>query len=90
VPLKVYDETIRVLKSAMHNAKLGRDDELAALQKLDFESRKLERAATGPAFGELIAEEFEKSSSYGGRSIFGREPLPAPAEEPRLAATRSK
>ena len=28
VPLKVYDETIRVLKTAVNNARLGRDEEL--------------------------------------------------------------
>jgi hypothetical protein len=39
VPLKVYDETIRVLKSAVQRAKLGQDEQLAALQKLDEESR---------------------------------------------------
>ena len=52
VPLKVYDETIRVLKSAVQRAKLGQDEQLAALQKLDEESRKLERAAKGPTFEE--------------------------------------
>ena len=31
VPLRVYDETIRVLKSAVQNAKLGRGEELGAL-----------------------------------------------------------
>ena len=73
VPLKVYDETIRVLKSAVHKAKLGQDDELAALQKLDRESRKLERVATGPTVERLISDEFEQSPSYGGRSVFGWE-----------------
>ena len=73
VPLKVYDETIRVLKSAVHKAKLGQDDELAALQKLDQESRKLERVATGPTVERLISDEFEQSPSYGGRSVFGWE-----------------
>ena len=29
VPLRVYDETIRVLKSAVQNARLGREEELA-------------------------------------------------------------
>jgi len=48
VPLKVYDETIRVLKSAVHNAKLGRDEELGALKRLDDQSRTLERVAGGP------------------------------------------
>jgi uncharacterized protein len=32
VPLKVYDETIKVLKSAVQKAKLGRDEELGALR----------------------------------------------------------
>ena len=73
VPLKVYDETIRVLKSAVHQAKLGQDDELAALQKLDRESRKLERIATGPTVERLISDEFEQSERYGGRSVFGWE-----------------
>ena len=35
VPLKVYDETIRVLKSAVQKAKLGRDEEMQALKRLD-------------------------------------------------------
>src|SRR6185437_2392840 len=73
VPIKVYDETIRVLKSAVHQAKLGRDDELAALQKLDRESRKLERAATGPTVEQFIADERARSPHYGGRSVFGWE-----------------
>ena len=48
VPLRVYDETIRVLKSAVQNAKLGRDEELGALQRLDDQARRLERHAVGP------------------------------------------
>ena len=35
VPVAVYDETIRGLKTAVVEARLGRDDELAALQRLD-------------------------------------------------------
>jgi uncharacterized protein len=73
VPLKVYDETISVLKSAVQTAKLGEDDELAALQKLDRESRKLEHLATGPTLERLISDEFEHSAQYGGRSVFGWE-----------------
>ena len=73
VPIKVYDETIRVLKSAVHQAKLGHDDELAALQRLDRESRKLEKAATGPTVEQVIAEERAQSPRYGGRSVFGWE-----------------
>src|SRR5205814_4691282 len=57
VPLKVYDETIRVLKSAVQKARLGRDEELGALQRLDQQARKLERQARGPSVPALIAAE---------------------------------
>jgi uncharacterized protein len=33
VPLKVYDETIKVLKSAVQKAKLDRDEELGVTQR---------------------------------------------------------
>jgi hypothetical protein len=74
VPLKVYDETIRVLKSAVQQARLGRDEELGALQRLDAQARALERHARGPSVDTLIAEELDRSHSYGGRSVFGWEP----------------
>jgi hypothetical protein len=77
VPLKVYDETIRVMKSAVRQAKLGRDEELAALKRLDEQARMLERHAGGPPVQELIAQERERSHAYGGRSVFGDEPPPA-------------
>jgi hypothetical protein len=77
VPLKVYDETIRVLKSAVQKAKLGRDEELGALKRLDAQSRRLERHARGSSVAAVIDEENELSHSYGGRSIFGWEPPPA-------------
>jgi hypothetical protein len=76
VPLKVYDETISVLKSAVQKAKLGRDEELGALKRLDEQARNLERHARGPALEKLIAEESDLSHSYGGRSVFGWEPAP--------------
>src|SRR5580692_10271140 len=57
VPLKVYDETLKVFKSAMQKAKLGRDEELGALRRLDEQSRKLERHANGPSVANLIAQE---------------------------------
>jgi hypothetical protein len=80
VPLKIYDETIQVLKSAVHSARLGRDEELGALKRLDDQSRFLERLATGPSVQEVIAQERERSHLYGGRSVFGWEPPPAEAE----------
>jgi hypothetical protein len=77
VPLKVYDETINVLKSAVRKAKLGREEELGAIKRLDEQARRLEGTATGPSFEALVADEFKNSHGYGGRSVFGWEPEPA-------------
>jgi hypothetical protein len=78
VPLKVYDETIRVLKSAVDNAKLGNADRLAAIQRLDSQARALERIATGPSFDEFIETERARSDEYGGRTVFGPESYKSP------------
>jgi hypothetical protein len=82
VPIKVYDETIKVLKSAVQKAKLGREEELGALRRLDEQSRRLERHTGGPSLEKIIAEELNHSHSYGGRSVFGWEP---PPEAPQIA-----
>ncbi len=74
VPLKVYDETINVMKSAVRKGRLGRDEELSVLKRLDDQSRMLERYVTGPDLKEIVAGEFDRSFSYGGRSVFGWEP----------------
>jgi hypothetical protein len=74
VPLKVYDETINVMKSAVRKGRLGRDEELQALKRLDDQSRQLERYVTGPDLKEIVAGEFERSADFGGRSVFGWEP----------------
>jgi hypothetical protein len=74
VPLRVYDQTIQVLKSAVQNAKLGREEELGALKRLDAQARQLEHEASGPRVDQLITEERRRSHEYGGRSIFGWEP----------------
>lgn len=76
VPTKVMDHTIGVLKGAVESAKLGRDEQLAAIRRLDEQARRLERVATGPSVDELIAQERARSHAYGGRSIFGVEPPP--------------
>jgi hypothetical protein len=76
VPLKVYDETIRVLKSAIGSAKLGREEELGALKRLDDQARSLEQHASGPSVEGLIARESETSHAYDGRSVFGWEAPP--------------
>jgi hypothetical protein len=73
VPLKVYDETLRVMKSAIHKAKLGRTEELQAIKRLDRQARLLEKTATGPSFDAFVAGERAASATLDGRSVFGWE-----------------
>jgi len=78
VPLKIYDETIRVLKSAVQQAKLGREERMGALKRLDAQERQLEPTASGPSFDAFVAGERTQSAALGGRSVFGWESeLPA-------------
>jgi hypothetical protein len=89
VPLKVYDETIGVLKSAVTKAKLGSGEELAALKRLDDQSRQVDRYVTGPSLKEIIAGEFDQSHLLGGRSVFGLEPAPV-STPPKANARRAR
>jgi len=74
VPTKVYDKTIAVMKAAVSSAKLGNEERLGAIRRLDAEARRLEAHATGPSFPAFLAEERRRSHDYGGRSVFGWEP----------------
>jgi hypothetical protein len=76
VPLTVYDQTIRVLKTAVAKARLGREEELAALKRLDDQARRLEGRAAGPDFAQIVDQEWQTSHANGGRSVFGWEPPP--------------
>ena len=86
VPTKVYDHTIAVLKSAVRDARLGREERLQALQRLDAQARRLEAHAKGPSVEALIEEERRASHAYGGRSIFGWEPEARAVAPARLKA----
>ena len=74
VPTKVYDQTIAVLKSAVDKARLGNDERLQAIRRLDDQARRLECTATGPAFSQIVETERRRSYKNGGRSVFGWEP----------------
>jgi hypothetical protein len=90
VPTKVYDHTIGVLKRAVHNAKLGREEQLEALKRLDAQARRLERDATGPSVEDYIGEERRMSHVYGGRSVFGWEAPSEDALPPEAANAKRK
>jgi hypothetical protein len=84
VPLRVYDETLRVLRRAVDQAKLGQEEQLAAIRRLDVQARRLEEAAAGkgPSFAQFVADERSASRSHGGRTVAG--PAPAVPREPPL------
>ena len=49
VPIRVYDQTIQALKSAVRKAKPGRDEEEGALKRLDDQAHRLENHVSGPS-----------------------------------------
>jgi hypothetical protein len=84
VPLTIYDETLRVLRTAVDRAKLGQSDKLAALRRLDEQCRMAEAAATGKPLptsaGSLLSavvrRERAASASLAGRTATGGAPRP--------------
>jgi hypothetical protein len=73
VPIRVCDETIRVMKSAVQKANLGLTEGVAAIKRLDEATRKLESYVSGASFDALVALERMNSHEFGGRSVFGWE-----------------
>jgi uncharacterized protein len=69
VPLKVYDETIGVLKRAVGNARLGHYEALEAIRRLDEQARRIDEVIQGPSLAQYIAIEREHSADYGGRCV---------------------
>lgn len=70
VPLKVYDETLGVLRRAVDRAKLGEDDRVSALRRLDRQARALD-GADGPSLPALFERERKRAHELGGMTVFG-------------------
>jgi hypothetical protein len=69
VPLKVYDETLTVLKRAVANARLGRYETLEAIRRLDEQARRIDDVIQGPSLADYVTAEREHSLEFGGRSV---------------------
>jgi hypothetical protein len=71
VPLKIYDESLRVLRRALDGAKLGHSDKLEGFKRLDTLVRQVEQQHE-PAvdFEQLMQHERAISKSLDGRSVF--------------------
>jgi hypothetical protein len=74
VPLRVYDETIVVLKRAVAAAKLGDSERLGAIARLDEQARRIDDEAAAPAvkpadFERWVAAEKAAKTVLGGRTV---------------------
>lgn len=73
VPIKVYDETISIMQTAVHKAKLGQTEKQQAIKALHTLAAKAEKDfIPNERFEELIQKEKDDSWKYDGRTVFGR------------------
>jgi hypothetical protein len=71
VPLKIYDESIQFLRSALDAARVGDKDKLDGIRRLDrFVKAVEERYSPEAEFDPLIQHEQAISKSLNGRSVF--------------------
>lgn len=72
VPIKVFDETINTLQTAINRAKIGNSDKQDAIRKLSEIARNAEKDfIPNTNFNALVQKERDESYKYGGRTIFG-------------------
>jgi len=70
VPLKTYDETIRVLQTSLEKAKLGETEKAEGLRRLERFTKALEQRQSPQAdFQKAMAHEKSISKSIGGRTV---------------------
>src|SRR3954470_4775547 len=75
VPLKVYDESIGVLRRALDGAKVDQSDKLQGMKRLDALLRAVEQQRDPHAdVDAVIAHERSMSRSLGGRTVFDDAP----------------
>lgn len=70
VPLKVYDESIRVLKDSIEKSKLGFTDKSDCLRRLHQTALNIEKNCAPEAnFGATLEHEKSHSKEWGGRTV---------------------
>jgi hypothetical protein len=91
VPLKVYDQTIAVLKTAVERAKLGESERLAALRRLDDQARLVDStAAVTPAeLARGVEAEWKAKERLGGR-VVADDRAPRRSDEREIASQRAR
>ncbi|MBD3390451.1 MAG: DUF763 domain-containing protein [Chitinivibrionales bacterium] len=72
VPLKVYDESLAVLKQAVDRARIDRSDKVRGLRRLEGLTRLVEGGYDPRAdVRKVIAHEWKHTHAYGGRTAGG-------------------
>jgi hypothetical protein len=72
VPLKVYDETIGVLRTSIEKSKIGNSDKQQAIKQLSVIASRIEKNfEPKPFLEDVIQKERDESYKYGGRTVFG-------------------
>ena len=78
VPVKIYDESIQVLETAVRKAKLGEKDKSDALKKLSTAAAELEKDfQPNDNFDKIIEQERRDSWKYEGQTVKGKAQKPA-------------
>jgi hypothetical protein len=82
VPIKVYDETIQILRGSIEKAKLGHTDKQESIKNLGIMAQSMEKdfEPDENAFDKLIETERAQSYKYGGRTVFGKAKPPKPEQ----------
>ena len=75
VPLKTYDESLNVLRTALDASKVGDKEKLEGFRRLNrFVQTVEKRLAPAANFDAIMAHEHKISPSLAGRSVFDDEP----------------
>ena len=83
VPLRVYDESLAVLRRALDAAAVGRTDKLDGFARLDAFTRAIERVREPEAdVAAVIADERRQAPARSGRTVFD-DRTSRPARAPR-------
>jgi uncharacterized protein len=78
VPVRVYDETISTLQTAVEKAKMDNSDKQLAIKKLHEIATRAEKDFTPQDnLQEVIQKERDESWRYGGKTVFGDAKPPA-------------
>jgi hypothetical protein len=73
VPVKVYDETISTLQTAVDKSRLGQTDKQQAIKTLTQIAQRAEKDfIPKDNFNALVEKERDDSWKYDGRTVFGK------------------